>query len=836
MALALATPVHATDADNDGIEDSVEGYYAGISNGFEHPQIGANYVLLQQQNVPDWQTTASDGRIEIWRTDFRNVPSYEGGQHAELNASEEATLFAEMATIPGSVLSWKIAHRGRDGTDTATVSAGAPGEAGTLLDTMITGPNNWSVYSGTYTVPTGQTTTRFSFTAVDKGSVGNFVDAFEVTGVSRDSDLDGTPDYQDTDSDDDGIPDSFETSSDTDGDGTANYLDLDSDEDGISDTTEGNVDTDSDGAADYLDTDSDDDGLLDIDEGVVDTDGDTKPDFQDTDSDADTIPDSVEGMVDTDTDGMADYVDTDSDDDGIPDAEEGTTDTDGDNSPDFQDTDSDADGIPDAVEGNVDTDADGDPNYLDTDSDNDGVDDSEEGVADADGDGVPDYLVPAEETPTTPVTPTGDTDSDEDGIPDEVEGTVDTDGDGSPDANDTDSDNDGIPDQVEAGSNAAVPVDSDGDGIVDYLDLDSDNDGIPDAVEGSSDLDSDGTANYLDLDVDNDGILDIIEAHSTIADAASLDADQNGVIDGAAAVFGLNGLADAVEVTAESGQINYEIVNSDRDSRPDYKDLDSDNDGIFDVTEMRLADIDLNGTVDTAPATYGMPADQDNDGVTDFRDLDSDNDGLTDIVEAGSVDSDGDGRVDNFEDTDNDGVGDSVVSVVLADLDGDGLTNQLDLDSDQDSLPDLLEAGGIDADANGVLDMFEDTNGDGLADAVVATPLLADDSDGDGAPDYLDLDSDNDGIFDLVAAGNVDTDNDGAIDSFTDPDNDGLFGTNPNPTEPTSVPNATRGVITGVSGGPGCSLSDGRTPVDPIFPGMLLLAGLGFAYRRKNRS
>ena len=54
------------------------------------------------------------------------------------------------------------------------------------------------------------------------------------------------------------------------------------------------------------------------------------------------------------------------------------------------------------------------------------------------------------------------------------------------------------------------------------------------------------------------------------------------------------------------------------------------------------------------------------------------------------------------------------------------------------------------------------------------------DTDGDGKPDYLDIDSDNDGIFDVVEGGdgNLDTNNDGVIDSndtgYADVDGDGM--------------------------------------------------------------
>ena len=54
------------------------------------------------------------------------------------------------------------------------------------------------------------------------------------------------------------------------------------------------------------------------------------------------------------------------------------------------------------------------------------------------------------------------------------------------------------------------------------------------------------------------------------------------------------------------------------------------------------------------------------------------------------------------------------------------------------------------------------------------------DSDGDGNPNYLDIDSDNDGIFDVVEGGDgdKDTNRDGVVDSndtgFSDNDGNGM--------------------------------------------------------------
>ena len=102
-----------------------------------------------------------------------------------------------------------------------------------------------------------------------------------------------------------------------------------------------------------------------------------------------------------------------------------------------------------------------------------------------------------------------------------------------------------------------------------------------------------------------------------------------------------------------------------------------------------------------------------------------------------------------------------------------GTPDYLDLDSDNDGLPDAFESGvtGIDTDGDGIDDAFDvdaitggvDTNNDGVDDNAAAL-----DTDGDGQPDHLDLDADADGIADVLEGGatGVDSDNDGIDDAF----------------------------------------------------------------------
>ena len=127
---------------------------------------------------------------------------------------------------------------------------------------------------------------------------------------------------------------------------------------------------------------------------------------------------------------------------------------------------------------------------------------------------------------------------------------------------------------------------------------------------------------------------------------------------------------------------------------------------------------------------------------------DSDGDGIPDHFECnGENDADQDGRSDNFADLDADGhhdlhdesTGGEALNCV--DTDGDGNPDFIDHDSDDDGFTDAEEAGGLDNDVNGVHDLNEDTNRDGLADDLdpeTGTPLEITDSDGDGIPDFRD--------------------------------------------------------------------------------------------------
>ena len=103
-------------------------------------------------------------------------------QYHVQNANKAGTLYQDLPTVPGTTMRWHLKHRGRAGVDTMRVMAGAP--KGTLTQSgsnIATGNTAWQQYTGTYTVPAGQTVTRFAFQAVTAGSYGNFIDDIVFT-------------------------------------------------------------------------------------------------------------------------------------------------------------------------------------------------------------------------------------------------------------------------------------------------------------------------------------------------------------------------------------------------------------------------------------------------------------------------------------------------------------------------------------------------------------------------------------------------------------------------------------------------------------------------------
>lgn len=95
-----------------------------LNGSFEEGQtFTGNYSQPDQSAVPSWNTTAFEGKIELFR---KNTGIYikgvtlepkDGTYAAELNADEESTLYQNVKTSPSSVYKWGLDHGGRNGTD-----------------------------------------------------------------------------------------------------------------------------------------------------------------------------------------------------------------------------------------------------------------------------------------------------------------------------------------------------------------------------------------------------------------------------------------------------------------------------------------------------------------------------------------------------------------------------------------------------------------------------------------------------------------------------------------------------------------------------------------------
>lgn len=449
----------------------------------------------------------------------------------------------------------------------------------------------------------------------------------------------------------------------------------------------------------------------------------------------------------------------------------GPRDTDGDGIPDYADLDSDNDTIADIIEAGrsdinlppVNTDLlpqfnDNLPDYIDIDSDNDSIHDADEAWPQGtlppalEDQHSASQLADSERNPLVPndITPYPD---------------------GIPDVHDLDSDGDGIPDYVEAGLDInpfTPPVDTDGDGIPDFRDLDSNGDGIPDILAWDSD--GDGIPNYAD---------------SNPKDGPLGDWDDDNIT---------NAEEGAIHIRSPSGiwVLQPGGRDTDGDGTPDYKDSDSDNDGLSDKIEKGSV-----GLLTAPRRSRGLP------WPHDYLVPDLDDDGAKDGLDAGPSQAgpefftDGLGRFDR--DWDNDGISDGEEGLgdlngnntpdwmesgasLIWDSDGDGRWAWDDADSDGDGIPDSVEAGLTIPLPHGPGDIRGTILAAGNFIADACPPTFADpynftnpykrDTDGGGIPDGLE-DLNGNGCYEPWL-GETDPNDPTDDASFNDPDNDGL--------------------------------------------------------------
>ena len=336
----------------------------------------------------------------------------------------------------------------------------------------------------------------------------------------------------------------------------------------------------------------------------------------------------------------------------------------------------------------------------------------------------------------------------------------DVDGDGLAEAFDLDDDNDGLADSSESAvpfrfETAPLEVPGEGGSITQDVDLSSYGVELGDSVTIShvvalGDLNSSAETfsfSFNDGEANIGGLQSGNQCSSTLDPVTPAVNQSISVIDLGAGVLGVR-----IECTS-TPQINFCNVeleyaltisgtgigmpNEDGDAVQDSLDVDSDNDGVLDITELGLTDADGDGLVDLQSDSGSLSSapDSDGDGLPDYLDLESNNaqnDGTAyDIAGSGfaAFDTNGDGRIDALDagggvDADLDGIDD------LIDRDPTRFGNP-EPDCDMDGVPDSADTD-PDCNGNGIQDnceSFSDCNGNQIPDE--CDP----DCNGNGIPD-----------------------------------------------------------------------------------------------------
>lgn len=274
------------------------------------------------------------------------------------------------------------------------------------------------------------------------------------------------------------------------------------------------------------------------------------------------------------------------------------------------------------------------------------------------------------------------------------------------------------------------------------------------------DTDGDGVSDLTDLDSDNDGVLDINEGKGTIVLNRALTgaATQSSTAAGGAA-------SRAIDGNTNGTYNNNSVTQTDSTTSTEYWQVDLNQNAAiseivffnrFDCCANRISNVyllvadtpfpstssDLPGALANADFTYQFPVN------------------LGEATTTVAVN-----RIGRYVRLQKSGINiDNILSiselqvfgVQVRDTDTDGLSNHLDLDSDNDGIPDNIEAQrttGYRPPANDTASLYLVNTG--RNSAYIANSLTAVDSDGDSIFDMIDTDSDNDGISDLAESFNV---------------------------------------------------------------------------------
>lgn len=307
----------------------------------------------------------------------------------------------------------------------------------------------------------------------------------------------------------------------------------------------------------------------------------------------------------------------------------------------------------------------------------------------------------------------------------------------------------------------SVPLtDTDGDGAIDVVDLDDDNDGITDEEEYCS------TVSASFLASSNVGERNVVINHTDTGylriDFSSMDnsfqLDINGNTVHPSILEFENGALDAGD--------EYFVFQSDGSfiSQPWVANSNG-------IPRLRLivdeyGEISLYGSRNTSSTSLELMEAQGGTPFNTIAWIPGNNNTFT---------------LTNQQGPGPEGFTGELFASAICDTDGDGISNHLDLDSDNDGIFDLVESGALEE--SGVNDNNNDGRIDGAVSSSGANGIYSGIEDNDTAYallTYTIFDSDSDGTYDAYT---LDADGDGCTDvvesGFTDNNDDGLLGPNP---------------------------------------------------------
>ncbi|WP_418639640.1 choice-of-anchor J domain-containing protein [Winogradskyella sp.] len=178
--VCLRTPLDLCDVEtvNGGFEEPAIDYLSGITS------------IANIQPMPGWRTSIDWQSIFIW--EGINAPgfdAYEGSQCVQLLSDENEAVdpndldvkgyYRDFDTSEITLFDYSYAHLGRGDNSIVQLFAGSPDGPYTLVSQNLAEVQAWTLISGEYQVPEGQTVTRFIFRAAGDNVIGNIIDAVE---------------------------------------------------------------------------------------------------------------------------------------------------------------------------------------------------------------------------------------------------------------------------------------------------------------------------------------------------------------------------------------------------------------------------------------------------------------------------------------------------------------------------------------------------------------------------------------------------------------------------------------------------------------------------------